>query len=54
MAKVYIQLHQQNGMAIVDRVPVERYSVEQNKVIYWLLGQMLGRIVDQKWTGTSL
>ncbi|WP_143309489.1 hypothetical protein, partial [Candidatus Entotheonella palauensis] len=46
MAQVYITLYQ-TGMAIIDRVPVERYRTEQNKVIYWLLGQMLGRVVDQ-------
>ncbi len=53
MAQVYITLYQ-TGMAIIDRVPVERYRTEQNKVIYWLLGQMLGRVVDQKWNGTLL
>ncbi len=54
MAQVKTKLRQQTGLAIIDRIPVERYSPEQNRAIYWLLGQMLGRIVDQKWTGTSL
>ncbi len=42
----------QTGMAIIDRLPVERYSTEQNKTLYRLLGQLLGRVVDQKWSGT--
>lgn len=54
MAQVQTKLLDQTGLAIIDRVPVERYSIEQNRAIYWLLGQMLGRIVDQKWTGTTL
>jgi alpha-ketoglutarate-dependent taurine dioxygenase len=53
MAQVRTTLHQ-TGMAIVDRLPVERYGIEQNKVLYRLLGQMLGRVVDQKWGGTTL
>lgn len=43
----------QTGIAVIDRLPVERYGMEQNKTIYWLLGQMLGRVVDQKWGGTT-
>jgi alpha-ketoglutarate-dependent taurine dioxygenase len=54
MTQVQTILRHQTGMAIIDRVPVERYSVEQNKAIYWLLGHMLGRVVDQKWGGTTL
>ncbi len=54
MAQVQTKLLDQTGLAIVDRIPIAQYSKEQNRAIYWLLGQMLGRIVDQKWTGTSL
>jgi alpha-ketoglutarate-dependent taurine dioxygenase len=43
----------QTGMAIIDRLPVERYDIAHNKTIYCLLGQMLGRVVDQKWDGTT-
>lgn len=53
MAQVHTTLHQ-TGMAILDRLPVERYHTEQNKAIYWLLGHLLGRVVDQKWGGTRL
>ncbi len=53
MAQVHTTLYQ-TGMAVIDRLPVERYSTEQNKSIYRLLGRMLGRVVDQKWRGTTL
>src|SRR5262245_3883018 len=42
------------GLAVVDRVPVERYSPEESKAIGWLLAGALGRIVAQKWDGTRL
>ncbi len=30
------------GFAIVEGVPVERYSVEEAQAIYWMIGQFLG------------
>jgi alpha-ketoglutarate-dependent taurine dioxygenase len=42
------------GLAVVDRVPVERYSVLENQVIGWLLAGMLGPVVAQTWSGRRL
>src|SRR5262247_1874584 len=42
------------GLAVVDRVPVERYHPEESKAIGWLLACALGRIVAQKWDGTRV
>ena len=42
------------GLAVVDRVPVERYSASENQVIGWLLASMLGPLVAQSWRGTRL
>jgi alpha-ketoglutarate-dependent taurine dioxygenase len=42
------------GLAVVDRVPVERYSVPENQVIGWLLAGMLGPVVAQTWSGRRL
>jgi alpha-ketoglutarate-dependent taurine dioxygenase len=42
------------GLAVVDRVPVERYSVSENQAVGWLLASMLGPLVSQSWTGTRL
>ena len=42
------------GLAVVDRVPVERYDVTDNQSIGWLLAAMLGPIVAQTWAGRRL
>jgi alpha-ketoglutarate-dependent taurine dioxygenase len=42
------------GLAVVDRVPVERYSITENQAIGWLLAGMLGPVVAQTWGGRRL
>jgi alpha-ketoglutarate-dependent taurine dioxygenase len=54
MQRVRQQLRAGSGLAVVDRVPVERYSLEENRVLCFLLGQLLGRPVAQKWDGAML
>jgi alpha-ketoglutarate-dependent taurine dioxygenase len=54
MAEVRDRLRTGIGLAVLDRVPVERYTVEENRALCWLLGQLLGRPVAQKWDGTLL
>jgi alpha-ketoglutarate-dependent taurine dioxygenase len=54
MAAVGRQLRDGIGLAVLDRIPVERFSAEENKAIGWLLGSMLGRLVAQKWDGAML
>ena len=44
----------QTGLAVVDRIPVERYSAAENQAVGWLLASMLGPLVSQSWTGTRL
>jgi alpha-ketoglutarate-dependent taurine dioxygenase len=54
MAGVRDRLAAGPGLAVVDRVPVERYTEAERKAIGWLLAGMISRIVNQKWTGTRL
>jgi alpha-ketoglutarate-dependent taurine dioxygenase len=42
------------GLAVVDRVPVERYELEENRLMCWLLTQLLQRPVAQAWGGAVL
>jgi alpha-ketoglutarate-dependent taurine dioxygenase len=42
------------GLAVLDRVPAERYTTEENRALAWLLGSLLGRLVAQKWDGTMV
>jgi alpha-ketoglutarate-dependent taurine dioxygenase len=44
----------ETGLAVVDRVPVERYEVAENQAIGWLLASMLGPVVAQTWAGRRL
>jgi alpha-ketoglutarate-dependent taurine dioxygenase len=54
MAGVRAKLSGGTGLAVVDRVPVERYEPEENQVVCWLLSQLLGRPVAQAWNGAVL
>ncbi len=54
MARVRLKLEREIGLAVVDRVPVERYGPMENRAIGWLLARMLGQVVAQKWDGTRL
>ena len=42
------------GFAIVERVPIERCSVEEALSTYWLIGQFLGNPMEQNIEGTLL
>jgi len=54
MGRVREKLRAGIGLAVLDRVPVERYTPEENRALAWLLGSLLGRLVAQKWDGTML
>ncbi len=42
------------GFTILDRVPLEQYSVPEAQLCYWLVGQMLGVPFEQNIQGTLL
>jgi alpha-ketoglutarate-dependent taurine dioxygenase len=48
------KLEHGEGLVVLDRFPVERYSVEQNRALGWLLAALLGPVVSQKWDGTRV
>src|SRR5881392_795719 len=54
MTAVNRKLRHSIGLAVIDRIPVERFSVDENCALYWLLGSLLGRPVAQKWDGTMI
>ena len=54
MRRVRDKLRTGVGLAVLDRVPVERYSLEENRALAWVLGSLLGRLVAQKWDGTMV
>jgi alpha-ketoglutarate-dependent taurine dioxygenase len=42
------------GFAVLDRLPMENYPIDNLLEIYWLLGQCIGRPVAQKWNGQMI
>jgi alpha-ketoglutarate-dependent taurine dioxygenase len=42
------------GIAVLDRLPVERLSTREARALYWLIGQLLGRPFEQNVQGTLL
>src|SRR5262249_9198556 len=40
------------GFVILDGIPPGRYSSEEMRALYWLLGQLLGRHMAQNVEGT--
>jgi alpha-ketoglutarate-dependent taurine dioxygenase len=42
------------GFAVIDRITVERYSVEESQALYWMIGQVLGEPCAQNVQGTLL
>jgi len=54
MTAVNRKLRHSIGLAVIDRIPVERFSADENCALYWLLGSLLGRPVAQKWDGTMI
>jgi alpha-ketoglutarate-dependent taurine dioxygenase len=43
-----------SGIAVVDRLPVERHTPAQAQALYWLVGELLGRPFAQNVQGTLL
>jgi alpha-ketoglutarate-dependent taurine dioxygenase len=54
MRQVRAQLVDGIGLAVLSRLPVERYEPEENRLLCWLLTQLLGRPVAQAWSGAML
>ena len=47
-------LNSGRGFAIIERVPIEQYAVEEALSIYWMIGQFLGIPMEQNIQGTLL
>src|ERR1700720_3074352 len=54
MREVKRSLDDGPGFAIVDRLPVERWSQAGARAVWWLLASLVARPVAQKWDGTSI
>jgi alpha-ketoglutarate-dependent taurine dioxygenase len=39
------------GFVIIDRLPMDAYTVQEARAVYWLLSQLVARPVAQSWDG---
>jgi alpha-ketoglutarate-dependent taurine dioxygenase len=51
MARARQILSEGVGFVIIDRLPMDVYSKQEAKAVYWLLSQMVCRPVAQNWEG---
>lgn len=42
------------GFVLIDRLPLDRWSREEAKTAYWMIGSLIARPVAQKWDGTMI
>ncbi len=54
MAQVKAILEDGIGVALVDRLPIDRLTTEQAIAAHWVLGQLVATPVAQKWDGTMI
>ena len=54
MAGARQHLDESFGVVVLDRFPVERYSLPETRKIFWLLGSLLGRCVSQSIQGEMM
>jgi len=51
MARAKEVLEDGVGFVIIDRLPLEAYSVDEARAVYWILSQLVSRPVAQSWDG---
>ncbi|MDA0747751.1 MAG: TauD/TfdA family dioxygenase [bacterium] len=54
MAPVAEALDSGHGFAVVDRLPVERYTPDEARLMFWLLGQLIGPPFEQSAGGSVM
>ena len=54
MARTKAILDDGPGVALVDRLPIDRLTAAQATAAHWVLGQCVGTPVAQKWDGTMI
>lgn len=54
MARAKTLLDRAPGVAVIDHLPLDGLDEEEATVLFWVLGQLVGRPVAQKWDGTML
>ena len=54
MAQAKQVLQRGVGFVLIDRLPLDEYTLDEAKALYWLLAQLLARPVAQSWDGKMI
>ena len=54
MQEIRERLDEPPGVAVIERMPLEKISNKQAIDIFWTIGQVVGQQVAQKWDGTMI
>ena len=54
MRRVKNALDKGVGYAVLDRLPLKRYTEEEAIAVHWLLGSLMASPVAQKWNGQMI
>ena len=54
MTTVRSQINQGIGFAVIDRIPLESFETDIAIKMYWILMNLVGQAVAQKWDGTLI
>lgn len=54
MARVKETLDKGVGFVIIDKLPMDEFSKEEAKAVYWVLSQLVSRPVAQSWDGKMI
>ena len=47
-------LERGSGFVLIDRLPLDEYTPDEAKALYWLVAQLLARPVAQSWDGKMI
>ena len=54
MAAASEKLTEGLGFTVIDRLPMDEFNDNDMKAVFWVVGQLIGRTVAQKWDGTMI
>ena len=53
-AKCKTILNEGVGFSVINNLPIDAYEIDDIVSVYWILGQLIGPNVAQKWNGTMV
>ena len=54
MTKARNMLDEGLGFTVIDRLPMDKFNESDMKAVFWIVGQLIGRTVAQRWSGDMI